>query len=149
MLVHLGVFLTFDSAIRAGLGASLEHALDQCLVAAGATRGEAGRGQADVGAIKIEADALGEILHHILGQAGIGADVAHRGAAVSRFDRANETVVDASAHVGMGADHWLDLHRRAPWLIGVQPKRRDGVPNGDASGYPADDHRLLPGATDR
>ena len=47
MLVHLGVFLTFDSAIRAGLGASLEHALDQCLVAAGATRGEAGRGQAD------------------------------------------------------------------------------------------------------
>ena len=148
MLMHLGVLLAFDRAIRASLGASLEHPLNQRLVAADATRGEAGRGQADVGAIKIEADALGEVLDHVLGQAGIGADVAQRGAAISRLDRANETVVDAAAHVRMGADHWLDLHRRAPSLIGVQPKRRDVVPNGDASGYSADDHRLLPGATD-
>ena len=87
----------------------------------------------DIGAVEIEPDALGQVPDHLLGQAGVSADAAYGGAAVARFDRANEAVVHAAAYVGVGADHWLDLHRRLPRVIGIQPRRRDDVPNGDAS----------------
>ncbi len=62
MLVHLGVLLALDGAVGASLGAGLEHALYQGLVAAGAPHGEPGRSQTDIGAVEIEPDALGQRL---------------------------------------------------------------------------------------
>jgi hypothetical protein len=123
--MHVGMLLAFDGAVGAGLGAGFEHTLYQRLMAAGATRGEAGRRQADIGAIEIEADALGEILDHVLGEAGVDADVTYGGAAVGRLDRTDQAVVEAAAHVGMGANDRLDLHRGLLRVIEGQPEARD------------------------
>ncbi len=72
MLVMVGMPLALVAAKAAGQGTSFEHGYDGFFVAPGAAnRNGAGSGT-DIGAIEIVTDALAQLGHHILVEAGIG-----------------------------------------------------------------------------
>jgi hypothetical protein len=65
------VALAFLCAGSAGQGTGFNHGTQHLLIGAGTARGEIAGRNADVGAIKIEPDALSELLDHPFGQMGI------------------------------------------------------------------------------
>ena len=73
MFMHGGVRLALLGAQPAGGGAYAEHAAHHFVIETGPAGHDAAGDVADVGAIQIQADALGQVLHHALRQAGVGA----------------------------------------------------------------------------
>ena len=72
VLVHLGVAVALIAAALARLGADLQHRLGQIGVVARVPRQHPARHVADVGAVEVGADALAQLIDHVLAQAGIG-----------------------------------------------------------------------------
>ena len=72
VLVVLCVLAAFLAAGMARLGAGLDHLPHDLLVGSGSTRGHGAGGGTDIGAIKIEPDALCELLHTAFSQTGVG-----------------------------------------------------------------------------
>jgi hypothetical protein len=97
VLVHAGVLATFIATDPARQCARL-HLLAQ-KVRLGAV--EAGEhtpcGDADVGAIVVQADTTNQHLHHLLAKTGIGANVAGLGAGVTLFN-----TPDQYTHIDLG-----------------------------------------------
>jgi len=110
MLVHPGVFLAFLRAKPARGGAGVQHPADHLFVRPGSAGGEPAGDIANIGAIEVEPDTLGQRLDHILGQTGIRAGSAGLGAGVALFDATNQQVVGLAPHLRMRADHFLNLH---------------------------------------
>ena len=72
VLVHARMALAFLRAQAAGNGAGLQHPADDLLVRPRPAGGHGAGDGTDVGTVEIEADALRQLLHHVLAQAGIG-----------------------------------------------------------------------------
>lgn len=72
VFVFLGMPFALVPAQTASRGASVEHAPDHFLVGAGPSCRESARDIADVSAIEVEPDALGQFLDFVLGKTGIG-----------------------------------------------------------------------------
>jgi hypothetical protein len=87
-----------------------EHPTNELVIRAGASGSDASCDVADVGAVEIEADALGQLLDHFLGKASVGARGARLGAGIALLDAADQSVVGAPAHVWVRPDHLLNLH---------------------------------------
>lgn len=110
MLMMAGVTLALVAAHTAGGGAGLQHEADDLLVGAGPPRRHgAGRG-AHVGTVRVEADALGELLHRLFPQAGVGAGGTSIGAIVTVLDAADQGVVRVALNMGVRADDFLNMH---------------------------------------
>jgi len=73
VLVHLGVPHALLPAALAGGGARLQQWPGEVGVVLGLAANHPKRRRADVSAIKVEADALGQLLHVLLRQAVVGA----------------------------------------------------------------------------
>jgi len=111
MFMHAGVLLTLVGATAAGGGAHAEHPAHDFVVRARAAGRDAAHDVADVGAIQVQTDALGQFLHHAFGQAGVGARRAGLGAGVAFFDTADQGVIGLAASNGrVGADHLACVH---------------------------------------
>jgi len=95
MLVHLGMLFALCGTGGAGLGAHLQHPFDHRLVAAGPAPRDRSGGRADIRAVQIEPDALGEVGDHGLAQTGIGADPADGRTGVSDIHADDLRVGDA------------------------------------------------------
>ena len=114
MLVLLGVPLAFGRAAGAGQLAGPQLREDHRHVAARAARGHQPRRQADVGAIHVQPDALDELGHHLLAQAGVGATGAHLRAVETGLDAPGEGDIHVAANVGVRGDHLLGAHGNPP-----------------------------------
>lgn len=68
------------------------------------------RSSADIRAIEIESDALGQSINHFFAEAGVGARRAGLSAVETLFDAVDQRVIGATAHMRMRADHLLNLH---------------------------------------
>lgn len=111
MLVHAGVAIAFLAAQAAGRCAGFQHTAYHLLVRTGPTGGNRSGGGANVGAIEIQANALGQLLDHVLTQAGVGAGCADLGTRVALLNAPDESIVRVALHVWMGANHLLNMHR--------------------------------------
>jgi hypothetical protein len=116
MFMHVGVGLTFLTARPARCGTSFEAGPKHFDIAAGAARGHGARCSADVGAVEIETNTLGQVLDHIFAQAGIGTGCAGLGTGVALLDATQQSVGGATLHMRMGADHFANLHEISPVL---------------------------------
>src|SRR3546814_627974 len=72
MLMLAGMALAFFRADAAGLGARFEGGDDHLLVGSRPACRDRARGHADIGAVEIEANALPELVHHLLGDTSVG-----------------------------------------------------------------------------
>lgn len=80
MLVHAGVSFAFLSAGLAGGGAGLQNGAGDVCVVAGVAGEDVPGGGADVGAVKVRADAFSEFGDHVFTEAGIRASCTGLGA---------------------------------------------------------------------
>ena len=87
-----------------------EHPTNELVIRAGAPGGDASRDIADIGAVEIEPDALGQLLDHFLGKASVGARGARLGAGITLLDATDQSVVGTPARVWVRTDHLLNLH---------------------------------------
>src|SRR6185369_3014543 len=110
MFMHRGVGLALLGAKPAGGGADAEHAAHHVVIGTGPAGQDAAGDVADVGAIKVQADTLGQLLHHALRQAGVGAGGAGLGAGITFLDAADQGVVDLALDGRVGADHFAGVH---------------------------------------
>jgi hypothetical protein len=74
-------------------------------------RGETSGRLADIGAIKIEANTLAQLRHHVFAQTGIGASCTRLGAVKALFDAAYERGVAEIAGLRVGYSHFLGVHK--------------------------------------
>src|SRR3546814_19692933 len=84
--------ITLVAAGLAGGGAGLQHLPQRRLAGTCLARREAAGGEADIGAIQVEADALPKLVDRPLGAAGVGEGRAGLGAGVA-FLRSEESRV--------------------------------------------------------
>lgn len=111
MLVHVGVPLALLRTLRADLHADLEHRSDQIFIRACSPRSDCCRGPANVGTIKVEPNALDQLLYMLrFAQAGIGADRAHLSAIEAFFDAPDQTVVCVALDAWVRADDLARVH---------------------------------------
>src|SRR6185312_4117210 len=106
MFMHGRVRLALLGAQLAGGGADAEHAAHHFVIGTGAACHDPAGDVANIGAIEIQPDALGELLHHALRQAGVGAGGANLGAGITFLDAADQGVVDLALGGGVGANHF-------------------------------------------
>src|SRR6476659_9756878 len=110
MFMHGCVPLALLGAQPAGGGADAEHASHHFVIETCPAGQDATGDVADVGAIEIQADALGQLVHHALRQAGVGAGSAGLGARITFLDAADQGVVDLALDGRVGADHFAGVH---------------------------------------
>lgn len=110
MLMMAGVALAFIAAHTAGLGAGPQHHTNDLLVRAGPAHCHGAGGGAHVGAVEVEADALRELLHRGLTEAGVGAGCTGTGAGVALLDAADQRVVGIASYVPVRANDLLHVH---------------------------------------
>jgi hypothetical protein len=110
VLVLTRVPLAFVAAQATSCRAGEEHPTNELVIRAGASRGDASRDVADVGAVEIEANALGQILDHVLGKASVAARGARLGTGITLLDATDQSVVGTPARVWVRTDHLLNLH---------------------------------------
>src|SRR6516165_12789890 len=84
------MLVAFLGAAPAGLDAGAQNGVDIRLPCPGPARGNRARHPADLGAIQAETNAAAELRHHLLAEAGIGAERAAGRAVVTSFDAANQ-----------------------------------------------------------
>jgi hypothetical protein len=89
MFVFARVTLALLAAETARKCTSIEHTADHLLIRPGSAGRETARNGANVGAIKVETDALGQVPHLILGQARVRAGRARLCARVAFLDTAD------------------------------------------------------------
>ena len=90
MLMQRRVLFALLRAATACTAASLQQLCKHIRVAAGSSRRECTRGQADVGTIQVKTNALPQLLNARLGEARIRAARTHLRADVALLDAANE-----------------------------------------------------------
>ncbi len=105
MLVFARVLLTFLSAKPTGDGAGLHGRNNRSLVAARAPRSKRTSCQTHVGAVKVQADALSHLSHHLFGKTCVRARGARLGTRVALLYALDQRVIRASGYVWMGSDH--------------------------------------------
>jgi hypothetical protein len=110
MFVHPGVLFAFLGAQSACRRADIQHSADHLFVRSGTPRRDPPGDVADVGAVQIKPDALGERFHVVLGQASVGTGRASLSAGIALFDAADQCVVGLATRVRVGADHFLSVH---------------------------------------
>lgn len=93
-----------DGTGGTGFGAHLQHPFDDRLVAAGPPPRDRSGGRADIGAVQIEPDALGEVVDPGLAQTGVGADSTGGRTGVGVLDRPDKQVVGVPLNMG-----WLPI----------------------------------------
>jgi hypothetical protein len=117
MLVLVRVAVALLATQAAGKRAGFQHGQDAFLVSAGAPYGQRSGRLADVGAIKIQADALAKLGHHVLVEASVGAGRAALGAREAFLDAADQRFVGAAHHGRMASDHLSHVvHGESPLL---------------------------------
>lgn len=99
VLVHADVLLALLGAGPARLLARREQGSVECEVHPGLTGEDPVDGLADVGAVLVPADALGQVRHHVLGQAGVGTGGAGLGAFEAGLDAFGELLLVNGAEV--------------------------------------------------
>lgn len=109
MLVTSCVTLAFRCTSAACRGAGLQHLAQHRFVRAGAAGCDRGRGRADVGAVEVETNALGEVLYHLLAEARIRAGNAGLRACGDLFTTTDEHLVDVSSYMRVLADHFAKV----------------------------------------
>jgi hypothetical protein len=128
MLMHAGVLFALVRANPACRRAYMKHATDHLLVEPGPARRESARDVADIGAIEVEPDALGERLDLFFREASIRAGGASLRARIAFFNAPDQQMISLAAYVWMRADHFLGLHRDisgsiAPFFPSVRPRK--------------------------
>jgi hypothetical protein len=126
VFVPARVPLAFIAAQATRRRAGDEHPTNELVIRAGAPGGDASRDIADIGAVEIEPDALGQLLDHFLGKASVGARGARLGAGITLLDATDQSIVGASAHIWVHTDHLLNLHA---FLSGLAVAPRAGNAN--------------------
>jgi hypothetical protein len=119
VLMHTGVLLALVRAKPARRGTGMEHAADHFVVRSGPARGNSAGDVANISAIEIDPDALGQRFDHFLGQAGVCAGGAGLGAGIAFLDTTDQHVVGLALHFRMRVDHFLNVHRSSPWVRGA------------------------------
>jgi hypothetical protein len=114
MLVVLGVLAAFLTTGAARLLARLDHRAQDFDVRPRAARRDGGGGEADIGAVEIEADALPHILDSGFRKASIGADPASRSTGVTGLDAGYQPGGCTVLEIGMRFDHLAQLHVGLP-----------------------------------
>jgi hypothetical protein len=110
MFVHLGVLLALVGAKPACRGTGVEHSPDHLLVRPGSAGRDPAGDVANVGAIQVQSDTLGERFHVVFSEAGVCAGRAALRAGVTFLDATDESVVDLSANLRMRTDHFSHVH---------------------------------------
>jgi hypothetical protein len=110
MLMATGVTFAFFRAARARERADLERRAQHRLVRPGSARSERTRRAAQVRTIRIEANALTQLLDHRLGETSVGARDARLCAREAFVDAANERRAVVAFDVGMRAYYLLGIH---------------------------------------
>jgi len=110
MRMHLGVVLALLAAALTDIGAGFEDGSDMGLPARGGARHDAGGCRAYVGAIQVETNAAAKLRHHLLPEAGIGADHAGLGAIATGLDAGEERTIGASTQLRVGFNHGPGMH---------------------------------------
>jgi hypothetical protein len=113
MLVTHGVAPAFFAANPAGFGACLQDPQTERFRGGRPARQDGAGGLADVRAIKVETNALRELVNQILGETGVGAGNAGLGAIIAGLDRANDGVADIAMKLRVGGQDLLDMHRQS------------------------------------
>ena len=101
--------------------------------ARGGARNDARCCRAYVGAIQIETNAAAKLRHHLLAEAGIGAEEAGLGAIPTGLDAGDERGIGASLMLRVGFDHGLGVHsflrlRSAAGAAGFNDHKAGGFP---------------------
>jgi phage-related minor tail protein len=96
VLVFARVLPAFFGTEAASLSAGSDHVAHHLLVGACPSTGDRARRRTNIGAVEIEPDALGELLHVALAKAGVGAGDADLRAIETLLDTFDEGVVDAA-----------------------------------------------------
>lgn len=110
MFMHLSVFFTFLAAEPARRCTGIEHSSDHLLVGPGSAGRDPPGDVADVCAVHIQSDALGQGFYIVFRKTRVGARRACLRTGVALLDAANEGVVCIAANLRMRADHCLSLH---------------------------------------
>src|SRR5215207_615523 len=110
MFMHGRVLLALLRAKPAGGGADAEHAAHHFVIGTCPPGHDAAGDVADVGAIEVQADALGQLLHHALRQAGVGTGGTGLGAGIAFLDAADQGIIDLALDGRVGADHLAGVH---------------------------------------
>lgn len=132
MGMHLGMAATLLRTGCTGAGAGFDQRLQHLGVAPRAADGGLPGGQADIGTILVQANALAQLIHHGLAQAGIGAGDAGLGAVEAGRDTGDQRLVRFAVHMGMGFDHGSNGHRLRLLLLlvtGTKPEVARSVPH--------------------
>src|SRR5262249_38545022 len=80
-------------------------------VESGATGREPTGDVADVSTIQVKSDTLGQGFDLVLSEAGVRARGTRLAAGVAFLNAADQHIIGLAAHIGMRADHFMDLHR--------------------------------------
>jgi hypothetical protein len=120
MLMLTRVVRALVSAQAASFCARLNHPFDDQLIRARPTRCDRSGRDTHIGAIEIEANALGQQRNHLLAQARICARRADLGAIVTSLDTPDQGVVNAAADMRMRGDHLLSMHAVSPYSAELQ-----------------------------
>jgi len=106
MLVHSGVLFTLITAGLARGPAGLKDGTREVRVVSGVAGKHVAGGSADVSAVQVGTDALGQFGNHVLAEAGIGAGGAGLGTFEARLDTLCELfLVYASQVLGVSVEH--------------------------------------------
>jgi hypothetical protein len=110
VFVMLGMTRAFVAADTANRGARVEHAQDDFHVGSGSAGRDTAGCAADIRTVEIQADALPQLVDHVLGEARVRAGGTGLRAGIAFFDASDEDIVGAAADIRMRADHLLNLH---------------------------------------
>lgn len=119
MLVHLRMLLAFLAADTAGDDTGLKLSPQKLGDRIGLAPEDARGGLAYVGAVEVEPNALGQHLHLLFSQAGIGAKGAGVGALHAGIDAGSDYGQFHERFSRMRAEHFLCFHCCSPVVLGV------------------------------
>ena len=78
MQMHAGVTLAFLSTNATRDSTRINHAAHRVLIATRTSDHQRAGSHADIGAVKVAADAFRQVFHHFFAETGVSAGVAHR-----------------------------------------------------------------------
>jgi hypothetical protein len=110
VLVMVGVFRAFVATQLAGDDAGADLAQQEIPICFSLAAQDAAGRLADVGAVKIEADAAAQIFYIRLAQTGVGATGTRLGAGVARFNTADHRFQISLKMIPVGLQHFSNNH---------------------------------------
>jgi hypothetical protein len=90
--------------------AKFQRPADDLFIGARPARCHAASHIANIGAIEVKPDALPQVCDIRFGYTRIGARGADLSTGVTFLDAADQCIIGAASHVGVGADHFMGLH---------------------------------------